>query len=623
MFLTSGSTVDATESARRARFEAAASKDPKNYGRKVVATALFGYAFAPFFVIVLLGLAGLGIVHIANGGGGAWGIGKLSVLALGLALMVARSMIVKFPPPEGKRITQRDAPALYAAIEEIQAKLRGPKIDEVWVDDRLNAAIEQAPRFGLFGGHINRLIIGLPLMQALSEKECIAVLAHEYGHLAGAHGKTSAWIYRTRMMWAQLGDRLAEEGNLLSWPLVQFFKRFQPYFDRLSFPLARANEFEADRASADVVGPQFAADALMRLALADRYLSDVFWPDANRRARLKPAPDFTPLASYEKSFANMSGWTQTGAWSHAALGRLTDFTDTHPSISDRIKALGAMPRTPPPFSDRATLLLGGVYDIAREEFDAAWRASVSDGWTASYEEAAAERAMLEALDLAALKGPQSEQDAFKRALLTETHKGVDAALPLYEEARAAYPASARLCFAIGRIRVENGDVTGLADVERAAQLDLDFEVPAASSALAFHLAHSDEAAASAARRHLEATQSRHDASKAELYEFSKTSPVVAHGLISEKLESTLAALRRMERVKAAWLVKRRGSVIESAAAWHLVILPAHERTFDYQGAAQSLRGIVFDGDMYFWFAVERARWMAKKCKKVDGAALSW
>ena len=67
--------------------------------------------------------------------------------------------------------------------------------------DGLIPAIVQRPRFGLFGGARNHLVIGMPLMMALDRQRFLAVLAHEYGHLRGDHGRFHAWVYRARASW--------------------------------------------------------------------------------------------------------------------------------------------------------------------------------------------------------------------------------------------------------------------------------------------------------------------------------------------------------------------------------------------------------------------------------------
>ena len=72
------------------------------------------------------------------------------------------------------------------------------------VVDEVNAAVVQRPAFGLVGGPRNYLLLGLPLMEAMPPAEALAVVAHEYGHVAGSHGQFSAFIYRLRHTWGTI-----------------------------------------------------------------------------------------------------------------------------------------------------------------------------------------------------------------------------------------------------------------------------------------------------------------------------------------------------------------------------------------------------------------------------------
>jgi len=92
---------------------------------------------------------------------------------------------------DGSRVTDEKA------LDRIRGKIKGPPVHHVYLDDDFNASIRQVPRFGLFGGAVNSLSIGLPLLMMLDRRRLLSVLAHEYGHLRGNHGKLSAWIYRT------------------------------------------------------------------------------------------------------------------------------------------------------------------------------------------------------------------------------------------------------------------------------------------------------------------------------------------------------------------------------------------------------------------------------------------
>ena len=78
--------------------------------------------------------------------------------------------------------------------------------------------------------HRNHLLLGWPMLSALEPRRLFAVIAHEYGHLRGDHGKLSAWIYRTRLAWIRLSRRYREGGSPVSWVLGGFAGWYFPAF---------------------------------------------------------------------------------------------------------------------------------------------------------------------------------------------------------------------------------------------------------------------------------------------------------------------------------------------------------------------------------------------------------
>src|SRR6185436_16016968 len=109
-------------------------------------------------------------------------------------------------------------------------------------------------RFGMFGWRTNYLVVGLPLLKAIGPDEFRAVLAHEFGHLSGRHGKFSGWIYRQRESWIQILTRVHQERHYASFIFEWFLKWYAPYFNAYSFVLARAQEYEADSFAVDLAG---------------------------------------------------------------------------------------------------------------------------------------------------------------------------------------------------------------------------------------------------------------------------------------------------------------------------------------------------------------------------------
>ena len=153
----------------------------------------------------------------------------------------------------GVEITALEAPALFEALERIRRKIRAPMIHHVRLNDEFNASIQQVPRYGLLGGSVNHLTIGLPLLMALNRPRFLAVLAHEYGHLRGDHGRFAAWIYRSRLAWMQLHHGLQDDSSPSRWPRRPF-ALVLPRFSAKTFALARQDEYEADRIAGRLMG---------------------------------------------------------------------------------------------------------------------------------------------------------------------------------------------------------------------------------------------------------------------------------------------------------------------------------------------------------------------------------
>src|SRR5439155_1953007 len=127
------------------------------------------------------------------------------------AAVIIRSLWVRIPRPEGISICEDQAPNLFETADRLSRQLRAPRPHDVILDGSFNAGVAQIPRFGVLGWSRNYLTVGLPLLDALTPEQFKAVLAHEFGHLAGAHGRFRAWIYRLRTSWAQLLENLRKQ----------------------------------------------------------------------------------------------------------------------------------------------------------------------------------------------------------------------------------------------------------------------------------------------------------------------------------------------------------------------------------------------------------------------------
>ncbi len=601
------------------RFEALAKADPERYRRLVVLTAAAGYA-APFVFLGLLAalVAILGYAAFVNHAGEAL-FAKLALAVAVVGLMILRSMFIKFDAPEGILIAAADAPDFFATIETIRARLDGPQVDEVYVDGELNAYIQQIPRFGFFGGSINRLVVGLPLMRALTKPQLAAVLAHEYGHLAGAHGKTGTSLYRTRALWARLFAQLEAHHNLLNLPLYYFIRWFAPYFDRLSFPLGRSDEFAADRRAAEIAGAQAIGDSLVRISLAARHLGEKFWPAVRRRAIASPAPDIDPQAAIARAMSAMCGWPENGKWTRAALAEATGFADTHPALKDRLAAVGVEPRPPCSGPAAAAELLGDFAAKAEAELDRKWRELAERDWAQAHAAAREKSRTLRDLDDKAARAPLDRDAALIRGRIAGELMTAKEAARRFLEAVKWRPDHAEAWLHAGCALVALGDRRGLKFLNRAAAAEARFRYAAAFHAFQTHAEAGDGSATVGARKALDQETKHHERAAAEVSTLTSKDALVAHGLDDFTQHAISARLGALEGLKGAWLLRKHAPTLEGYFAYHLVIEPKSRTKFDYNAAAAAFQDLELDAGSHLWFAAPPQKKLKKIAARVVGA----
>lgn len=359
--------------------EQASAENSAAYRRGVAAFAALGYAW----VLGCLALALLALTWVAGWWSGQpvrWHGARVMVLlaALGLLWATLRALWLRVQPPEGIELTRADAPGLFEALDRIQRKIKGPPIHHVYLDDAFNASIRQWPRYGLLGGAVNTLTLGLPLLMALDRQRLLSVLAHEYGHLRSNHGRLSAWIYRTRLAWLRMDAQLQQQDNAMAQLSQAFLRWYFPRFAARTFALARQDEYEADRVSARLLGPRVAAAALSEIAVKSRWLDEQLMPAHWARAANLPQPE-GPFAALRQQLGSAPPAEQASISLRAALRQVSDVSDTHPSLRDRLEAWGVKARLPR-WSEQAALDLLADPDQWVKHFDAKWCREQGADW---------------------------------------------------------------------------------------------------------------------------------------------------------------------------------------------------------------------------------------------------
>lgn len=536
--------------------EQASAQDSRAYRRGVAAFAALGYAWVLGCLALAAGLVAWLLPQLLQG---RFRVGLLWALlaALGLLWASLRALWVRLDAPEGVAITARDAPVLFEALERIRKKIHGPPIHAVYLDAEFNASIRQTPRWGLLGGAVNTLTIGLPLLMALDKPRLFAVLAHEYGHLRGDHGRFAAWIYRTRLSWLRLHDSMRDDSGPVAAATQAFLNWYFPRFAAKTFALARQDEYEADRIAGRLVGRDAAAAALVEIEVKSAWLQQQFWADHWRTA----ATAALPVGPFQAMRAQL-GLAPEAAFAREALrqalARVSGLDDTHPSLRDRVAALEGQPVLPE-WSRRGALSLLGDAGRWISHFDGQWCKDNASDWKLHHAWLGRVRERVQALAAARATGNAGElvEEASLRRQL-DRHADVR---PLYELAlqrSAEHPGALQ------------GLAQSLADDDRAARLQVLQRLWDAGHDRRWWAAHTavealetprpelvhDAAALRLWRERLKQAGEAEERAWEELRHTPYFSQVTRHDLSTFELGEVQAELSRCKPVVRCWLVNK-------------------------------------------------------------------
>jgi Zn-dependent protease with chaperone function len=314
--------------------------------------------FAPGLYVVLGGLVILialqgslvfGLVYLAFATGAR--IPAYLPLAVGAATLFGVLALVRAALTSLKRATgavrgqpldEAAAPALWARLREIADRVGAglPRNVVVGVDEGF--WVTEAPV--VCSGRSLRgrtLYLSLPTCRILTHDELSAVLGHELAHFRGWDTRFSRLfypVYRGAGISLAAIDAEAEE-SVVSWltlmPAQIVLAFFWNRFSAAEEGIGRARELAADRVGAEVTSATVAATALVKLHAFDRCWRNMRGLMRGAIVRGQPLPSIGPaFAEAARRVAVPS--TLAGL----DRQRLPHPTDSHPPLSQRLRALG-------------------------------------------------------------------------------------------------------------------------------------------------------------------------------------------------------------------------------------------------------------------------------------------
>jgi Zn-dependent protease with chaperone function len=383
----------------------------------------------------------------------------------------------------GRELKREDAPALFAAMDALREKLEVPGRMQVFIDDSFNAGASES--HGLFGiaGTRCGLLLGIPLLAALSREQVLAVIAHEFGHFSRRHGRLGHWIYRARLGWLQYAGYVSGSESPYARAMNLYAERFVPYFSARSFVYSRQCEYEADSDAALAAGGAIFAEALTRVAVVGRLWSEEFRRELTKWQASAAEP---PVDFYQKFSLAAQDWPEDGFRKllDKEMSEPSGMLDTHPSLSDRLASLQQVPRLAGFAESAGCALLAPAWPGLLAEFNSKWRKSMEREWL--IEHARLEhivQPLVQADDTTAKQWPTARQLARAEALrVVDPERGKVALRALYR----ASPDDPQMAYAHAAALLEDNDAAGLEIMERLAKAHPTFRSPAYLRGLAYH-----------------------------------------------------------------------------------------------------------------------------------------
>lgn len=241
----------------------------------------------------------------------------------------------------GLRLDTAAHPGLTRALESVAGRLGTRTVDAVFLTPGTEVAVfERGSMLKQLSGRTERcLILGVGVLDGMTQGELKAILAHEYGHLVNRDTAGGGFALAVRRSLMQMAKSLAE-GGAATWynPAWWFVNGFYRAFLRVSQGASRLQEILADRWAALAYGGRNFARGLEHVIERSIHF------DAHAQSTLQEVIDG------QRALANLYRYTPSAPLDEKAMRGALDQAltaepspyDSHPCPRDRIAWVGPL-----------------------------------------------------------------------------------------------------------------------------------------------------------------------------------------------------------------------------------------------------------------------------------------
>lgn len=317
------------------------NKFPRFYLGCLTLLALFGYAFVLLFpLLVLAGLfniyQALAVNEVTN-----WPSVLTWLAVIPVAALVSyRCTQVRLPPANGLSLADDKAPELFKLVQQHQNYFKRPVINRIVITENYELDIVKMPIWALPVWSTSTLVIGLPVLQSLSQNQFECVVARRIGQFSKRYNLLTNWLYQLRAIWQQYRVGYGQQNGLGIEPMRWYYAVYAPLYAKASRHAAWLDELNADTYAMEVYNDEEVLDMITADALCRWYLHNQFWPAVYKIAAIEKKSLAAPHAKMASAVHTIKNGERTDSLIDSVYKQSARSRDAMPSLRDRIKNIG-------------------------------------------------------------------------------------------------------------------------------------------------------------------------------------------------------------------------------------------------------------------------------------------
>ena len=261
-------------------------------------------------------------------------IGGLFALWASFKVLLKR-VPLEFSEPMSREITPEEAPELWETIRQAAAALETTPPDRVVVGLKISFYVTELMVKTDTGSTTGRtLFLPYLLLKQLSREEVLAIIGHELGHFKRSDTRMTREFYPLRLKVNETIMALARSG-WVGWPSWGLLAFFSLTFEKTIQGISRKRELLADQVGANLTSPEIFARALVKFSVLNETLQRMLKDPAGNQIQ-------NPMEIRWHAFIDEKILADDPFWSELAEKKLPHPLDSHPSLQDRLQALGGV-----------------------------------------------------------------------------------------------------------------------------------------------------------------------------------------------------------------------------------------------------------------------------------------